>query len=456
MSRQARQRDSRRAEPAGRRVQAQGRRLPDGAGQQGLRALPLVDEGEGRLEHQDDRDKRRARPRPEHRDHGPHRRGQDHDDRADPLLHGPHPQDGRGPRGRRDDGLDGPGAGARHHDHVGCDDGVLARPSDQHHRYARARGLHRRGRAQPARPRRRRRRLRRGRGRPAAVRDRLAPGRQVQGSAHRVHQQDGPHRRELLRLRAVDARPARRQPGADPDPDRRTRSNFAASSTSSRCRRSSTRTTSARSSRRPTFPPSSPSRRTSTTTSSIDAISHFDDEVLEAYLEDEALGHAGDDPARRPRRDARRRDHAGAARLRVQEQGRAAAARRGHRLPAEPARRAADASASTRRPSTEVDARAVDRRAVLGARLQGDVRPVRRQAHVLPRLLRASSRPATASSTRPPARPSGSAASSRCTRTTARSATRSWRARSPPASASRTRRRATRSPPRTRRSCSSR
>ena len=27
----------------------------------------------------------RARPRPEHRDHGPHRRGQDHDDRADPL-----------------------------------------------------------------------------------------------------------------------------------------------------------------------------------------------------------------------------------------------------------------------------------------------------------------------------------------------------------------------------------
>ena len=55
------------------------------------------------------------------------------------------------------------------------------------------------------------------------------------------------------------------------------------------------------------------------------------------------LGHGGDDPPRRPRRNARRRDHAGAARLRLQEQGRAAAARRGHRLPAEPARRAADA-----------------------------------------------------------------------------------------------------------------
>jgi hypothetical protein len=36
------QRAARRAVPAGRRVQAQGRHLPHGAGQQGLRALPLV------------------------------------------------------------------------------------------------------------------------------------------------------------------------------------------------------------------------------------------------------------------------------------------------------------------------------------------------------------------------------------------------------------------------------
>ena len=161
-----------------------------------------------------------AGPRPQHRDHGPHRCGQDDDDGADPLLHGPHPQAGRGARGRRDDGLDGAGAGARHHDHVGRHDGVLARPSHQHHRYARARGLYRRGGAQPARARRRRRRLRLGRRRPAAVRDRLAAGRQVQGPADRVHQQDGPHRRELLRRRAVDARPPGREPRADPDPDR--------------------------------------------------------------------------------------------------------------------------------------------------------------------------------------------------------------------------------------------
>ena len=51
------------------------------------------------------------------------------------------------------------------------------------------------------------------------------------------------------------------------------------------------------------------------------------------------LRHAGDDPPRAPRRHARERVHARPARLRLQEQGRAAAARRGHRLPPEPARR---------------------------------------------------------------------------------------------------------------------
>ena len=37
--------------------------------------------------------RRSARADPQHRDHGPHRRGQDHDDRADPLLHRPDLQD---------------------------------------------------------------------------------------------------------------------------------------------------------------------------------------------------------------------------------------------------------------------------------------------------------------------------------------------------------------------------
>ena len=92
----------------------------------------------------------------QHRHHGPHRCGQDDDDRAHPLLHGRQLQDRRGPRGRRDHGLHGPGAGARHHDHVGRDQLLLDAaerpvrgrpPPHQHHRHARPRRLHDRGRA---------------------------------------------------------------------------------------------------------------------------------------------------------------------------------------------------------------------------------------------------------------------------------------------------------------------
>ena len=88
-----------------------------------------------------------ARPLPQHRHHGPHRCRQDDDDRAHPLLHRQVLQDRRGARRHRDDGLDGAGAGARHHHHLGRDDLLLARPPHQHHRHARPRRLHDRGRA---------------------------------------------------------------------------------------------------------------------------------------------------------------------------------------------------------------------------------------------------------------------------------------------------------------------
>ena len=64
---------------------------------------------------------------PQHRHHGPHRCRQDHDHRADPLLHRPVLQDRRGARGHRHHGLDGPGAGARHHHHLGRHHLLLAR-----------------------------------------------------------------------------------------------------------------------------------------------------------------------------------------------------------------------------------------------------------------------------------------------------------------------------------------
>ena len=56
----------------------------------------------------------------------------------------------------------------------------------------------------PAGARRRRRSFRRRRRCRAPVRDGLAPGRPLQGSPHLLHQQDGPHRRRLLRRRPLD------------------------------------------------------------------------------------------------------------------------------------------------------------------------------------------------------------------------------------------------------------
>ena len=152
-----------------------------------------------------------SRAIPQHRHHGAHRCRQDDDDRAHPLLHRALLQDRRGARRHRHDGLDGAGAGARHHDHLGRDDLLLERPPHQHHRHARPRRFHDRGRAQPARARRRGRGVRLGRRRRAAIRDGVAPGRQIRRAAHLLRQQDGPHRRRFPALRARDQGAARRR-----------------------------------------------------------------------------------------------------------------------------------------------------------------------------------------------------------------------------------------------------
>ena len=92
--------------------------------------------------------------------------------------------------------------------------------------------------------------------------------------------------------------------------------------------------------------------------------------------------------ARRPApRDHRAQGRAGDLRLRVQEQGRAAAARRGRRLPAVAGRHRRRCRASTPTRDKPRDAQRRRRRAVRRARLQDHERPVRRSAHLLPRLL---------------------------------------------------------------------
>ena len=183
--------------------------------------------------------RRGSRPRqdPQHRDHGAHRRGQNHDDRADPLLHRHQLQDRRGPRRRRHHGLDGAGAGARHHHHLRRDHLRVERPHHQHHRHPRPRRLHRRGGALAARPRRRGRGVRRRRRRRAADRDGLAPGRPVRRAADLLRQQDGPHRRRVPPLRRHDRRPAQRRPRWCCSCRGASRATSRASSTWSTCRR---------------------------------------------------------------------------------------------------------------------------------------------------------------------------------------------------------------------------
>ena len=134
---EAADRAARRGQPARRRREEARRHAPDGRSQQGVRALSLVSAG-GRVEKRSMPRHHPSRAHAEHRHHGAHRCRQDDDDRTDPVLHRDHLQDRRGPRRHRRHGLDGAGAGARHHDHVGRDDLLLARPPHQHHRHARA------------------------------------------------------------------------------------------------------------------------------------------------------------------------------------------------------------------------------------------------------------------------------------------------------------------------------
>ena len=205
--------------------------------------------------------------------------------------------------------------------------------TDQHHRHPRPRRLHRRGRALAARPRRRGRGVRRRRRRRAAVRDRLAPGRPLRRPAHLLRQQARPHRRRVPPLRRHDRRPAQRDPAGAAAADRRRGRLHAASSTWSTCRRWSGRAETAKGEMYDTVEhPGRPTPRPRG--------------VARPAARDHRRGRRRDDGAvprgrgARPRRSSiaaiRRATIAGKltpvlVRLRVQEQGRPAHARRGRR-----------------------------------------------------------------------------------------------------------------------------
>ena len=252
----------------------------------------------------------------------------------------------RGARGHRHHGLDGAGAGARHHHHLGRDHRCLEGPSHQHHRHPRPRRFHDRGRALAAGAGRRDRGVQFGRRRRAAVRDRVAPGQQVPRAAALLRQQDGPDRRRLLPLCQDDPRaPGRCAGGADAAGRRRSR-------LCRQCR---------------SDPPEGGGmegrhawRRVRVSGDSVRAqgagrrVSARPDRGrgrarrrgARAVSRRRGAGR-GDAQAVHPQRRARPQAGAGVVRLGVQEQGRAAAARCGGRLPALAARRAPDPRASS-------------------------------------------------------------------------------------------------------------
>ncbi len=90
---------------------------------------------------------------------------------------------------------------------------------------------------------------------------------------------------------------------------------------------------------------------------------------------------------RHPPRRAVLADHRRALRQRVQEQGRAAAARRGHRVPAGPDRRAGHRRLQAGRRVGQDRAASRRQRPVLGARVQDRGRPAPGPAHLHPALL---------------------------------------------------------------------
>ena len=355
----------------------------------------------------------------QHRDHRPHRRRQDHRHRAHPLLHRARSTDRRGRTRARPRWTGWPQEQERGITiTAAATTCVLERPRINIIDTPGPRRLHRRGRALAARARRRRRRLRRRGRRGAAVRDGLAPGRPLQRAAHLLRQQDGPHRRRLLgastRSRTASAR------NAVPSSCRSAREdNFQGVDRPGRDEgRSARRRPRRADATRARSRPSSGTQAEKYRDEMIEAVAEFDDDLIDEVPRGRGA-HRGGDP---------RRLRAGTLADKVIP---VLCGRRFKNKGVQPLLDAVvdylpsrstcrRSSASTRHGDEELRARRRRRRAVRGAGLQDHDRPVRRQAGLLPGLLGHAQGGLGRLQPRPRARRSASAASSRCTPTTAR------------------------------------
>ncbi len=205
-------------------------------------------------------------------------------------------------------------------------------------------------------------------------------------AAHVLHQQDGPHGRRLLRSARLHQGPPRRQ-RRGPAAAHRLRGRLRGHRRPGHHEGLDLELRGPRrqlGDRRHPRRPGREGRRVPP--GAARDVASVDEELMEKYLETDDL--SGRDLRRRhPRGDAPPRRGAGAQRHRVQEQGRAAAARRGLLLHALAGRSPAGRRSSTARASRSQRKPDVHG-ALRGAGVQDHDRTARRQAHLLPGVLR--------------------------------------------------------------------
>jgi elongation factor G len=133
--------------------------------------------------------------------------------------------------------------------------------------------------------------------------------------------------------------------------------------------------------------PATCSRRDGRREHLLEEVSHYDDELVEMILEEQEIPRRSS--SAHPQGDALQPAHAGPVRLVLQEQGRAAAAGRRHRVPAVAAGRAPVHGLEPVRGGEDARSirKASDDEPFSALRVQDHGRPLRRQAHLLPRLL---------------------------------------------------------------------
>ena len=205
-----------------------------------------------------------------------------------------------------------------------------------------------------------------------------------QRPAHLLHQQARPDRRQLLARRRHDHRAPGREARADPDPDRHR--GHVQGPRRPRPDEGADLARRPRQHLRRERDPGGAGRR-GRDVARAPARGHLRRRRRPRPQVPRGRGdHRGGDQARHPARDPAVQVGPDPVRLGAQEQGRPADARRGRRLPAVAARRAAGhrPQAGHRRRDPQDPRR---QRAVQRPRVQDRGRPVRRQARVLPRLL---------------------------------------------------------------------